>query len=306
MTEKLDLNLFTVFALVYRHQSITLAAEQLEVTQAAVSGAIKRLSLQCGQDIFVRKGRGIVATQYAHQLMQQLAPALDIMAGVLDNMQVFDCKNTKINFTVLALESVTNLIQPHALALQQQGNPLIIFKEEHSSEAPILEALLRQQADLAIDNSTNLHSSLQSEPLFDETIVVICRRDHPRVQASVTREQYLAEQHIRLHLTRANMSAVDYFAMADLSARKVVAEASSLLSLAALVAQSDCLGACARTLAHKYQQAFNLQIIEMPVLVRPIPLSMIWHRRNQDNPAHLWLRQAIKEMVVKALNSSKG
>lgn len=92
MKDKMNLNLFAVFMEVYHHQSITMAAQHLNVTQAAVSGSIKRLSERCGQDLFIRSGRGIVATHYAHQLMKQLSPAMDIMGSVLDNLATFDCK----------------------------------------------------------------------------------------------------------------------------------------------------------------------------------------------------------------------
>ena len=296
MVAKLDLNLFTVFAVVYRHQSITLAAEELQVTQAAVSGSIKRLGQQCGQDIFIRDGRGIIATQYGHQLMRQLTPALDVMAGVLGNMQTFDCKNSQLNFTVLALENITNRIQPQAMELQQQGYPLITFKEEYSTEEPIEEALLRQQADLAIDISGSRHPSLQSAALYKEDAVVICRSAHSRIDGAVSLEQYMNEQHIRLNLTRAKLTAVDNFALTDVSGRKFVSECSSMLSLMALVAQSDCIGTSSRSLAEKYQKAFNLQILDLPFLFKPVQFSLVWHKRNNDNPAHIWLRTTIKSM----------
>ncbi|GIU18160.1 LysR family transcriptional regulator [Shewanella colwelliana] len=296
MTDKLDLNLFSVFMHVYHHQSITLAAEQLNVTQAAVSGSIKRLSERCGQDLFVRHGRGIIATHFAHQLMKQLSPAMDIMDSVIDNLQAFDSKRSKQVFTVLAFESITNQLHPHAMKLQQQGYPLIRFKEDHSTEEHINEALNSQQADLAIDTIENRDSSLICEPLVNEEIVLICRKGHPRISTKITTEQYYDEQHVTLKLTRANLSAVDFYAQESVAQRTVVAECHSLLSLIGLVAQSDCVGACSKSLAMKYQQAFNLQVIKMPLRFKPIQLSLIWHRRQKHNPAHTWLRDTIKSI----------
>lgn len=305
MADKIDLNLFTVFMQVYQHQSITLAAAELNVTQAAVSGSVKRLTQRCGQDLFVRNGRGIVATQCAHQLMQQLTPALDIMDGLIDNMQQFDSKNSQQTFTVLALESITNRLQPQAMQLQLQGYPLIVFKEDHSTEEPINDALRFQQADIAIDTSANRDCSLICEPLFEDRIVLICRQGHPRVNGSITLAQYLNEQHIILKLTRGNVSPVDFYAEQQVSPRKVVAECSSLLSLAALVAEGDCLGACSEELATKYQQAFNLQIITMPIAFKPVQYALIWHRRQQNNAAHRWLRETIKGMFHTDVKGSR-
>ncbi|MEZ9706597.1 LysR family transcriptional regulator, partial [Vibrio breoganii] len=39
----MDLNLLTTFLAVYKHSSITVASEQLDISQPAVSAAIKRL-----------------------------------------------------------------------------------------------------------------------------------------------------------------------------------------------------------------------------------------------------------------------
>ncbi|MCW3172140.1 LysR family transcriptional regulator [Shewanella subflava] len=305
MPNKIDLNLYSVFSQVYHHQSITLAAEQLGVTQAAVSGSIKRLSLICGHDLFIRHGRGIIATLYAHQLMEQLQPSLEVLEGLVEDTKEFDSKRSKRQFTVLAFESITDQLLPHTLHLQTLGNPLITFKDQNTNETQINEALFSQQADLAIDITDSRDNTLIYQPLATDKIVLICRHNHPRINGNVNAEQFFSEQHIKLNLTRANTSIVDFYAENNLSTRKVVAECNSLLSLISLVAQSDCIGACSKSLAHKYQQAFNIQIIDMPVNIKPVQLSLIWHRRQRNNPAHKWLRDTISEIYQNHIGLSQ-
>ncbi|GAM76897.1 transcriptional regulator [Vibrio ishigakensis] len=54
-----DLNLLRVFVAAYRSQSVTKAADELDMTQSAVSNALARLKEGAGQELFSRTGRGI-------------------------------------------------------------------------------------------------------------------------------------------------------------------------------------------------------------------------------------------------------
>lgn len=84
-----DLNLMRVFLTVYRCQSITVAAEVLNLTQPGVSGALKRLQNQLGQKLFVRDGRGIAPTHLAHEMARQIEPALEAIENTLTDAQEF-------------------------------------------------------------------------------------------------------------------------------------------------------------------------------------------------------------------------
>ncbi|MDD1827954.1 LysR family transcriptional regulator, partial [Photobacterium sp. ZSDE20] len=68
----MDLNLLTTFLAVYKHSSITVASEQLDISQPAVSAAIKRLEGVVGKTLFVREGRGIAPTGAAVSLANKI------------------------------------------------------------------------------------------------------------------------------------------------------------------------------------------------------------------------------------------
>ena len=51
-----DLNLLYVFEAMWRDRSVTQAADNLGVTQAAVSSALKRLRLEYGDKLFTQVG----------------------------------------------------------------------------------------------------------------------------------------------------------------------------------------------------------------------------------------------------------
>ena len=74
-----DLNLFRVFDRVMTTEGISSAAERLDMTPAAVSQSIKRLSEIIGEPLFRRKGRGIVPTARALSLHREVREALHIV-----------------------------------------------------------------------------------------------------------------------------------------------------------------------------------------------------------------------------------
>ena len=58
----LDLNLLKVFDAIMAERSLTKAAQQLALTQPAVSNALRRLREALGDELLVRKGRNLEPT----------------------------------------------------------------------------------------------------------------------------------------------------------------------------------------------------------------------------------------------------
>ena len=75
--ESFDLNLLRVFEALYQEGSATRAAVRLNLGQSAVSAALGRLRAMYGDPLFTRTGRGLTATQRAHELSPLVIDALD-------------------------------------------------------------------------------------------------------------------------------------------------------------------------------------------------------------------------------------
>jgi DNA-binding transcriptional LysR family regulator len=73
------------FLAVYRHNSISRAATNLQLTQPAVSRHIKILETRLKTQLFVRLPRGLAPTPAAAELERQAAPHLDALENLLDD-----------------------------------------------------------------------------------------------------------------------------------------------------------------------------------------------------------------------------
>ncbi len=74
--DKIDLNLFVVFEAVYRERSVTRVAQELHLTQPAVSNALGRLRQAFGDQLFVRTPQGMQPTPVADNVIGEVRRAL--------------------------------------------------------------------------------------------------------------------------------------------------------------------------------------------------------------------------------------
>jgi LysR family transcriptional regulator, glycine cleavage system transcriptional activator len=75
MRQRPSLNALRTFEVAGRRQSFSAAAQELNVSQAAVSRQIRKLEQQLGRRLFVRVYRGVVLTVLGHALLRRLTQA---------------------------------------------------------------------------------------------------------------------------------------------------------------------------------------------------------------------------------------
>src|SRR6202012_3722913 len=75
MRQRASLNALRTFEVAGRRLSFTAAAQELNVSQAAVSRQIRKLEQQVGRQLFVRVYRGVVLTALGQALLGRLTQA---------------------------------------------------------------------------------------------------------------------------------------------------------------------------------------------------------------------------------------
>ena len=84
------LNALRTFEAAARYLSFTRAAEELNVTQAAVSHQIKGLEERLGVPLFRRLNRALLLTDEGQALLPAVSDALDLIADAVDRLQVLE------------------------------------------------------------------------------------------------------------------------------------------------------------------------------------------------------------------------
>lgn len=280
----LDLNLIRVFIAVYRHASYTQAAKELNLTQPAVSLAIRRFEEHIGVSLFVKQGRGIAPTSRAVQLADELQNAMQL----IDNSV-----SLQRDVVAYCVEAVLHVIG------DIDG---ITFKLPPEDQEQTLTDLRTNKVELVIDVTITKDSAFIIEELRREEMVVLCRLDHPRLTGNtLTKDQFYNEGHIVLKTRREGRQFLDLFAKEPLELREDKIEVSALSGLAMMVAQTDYIGLATESFASLWADKLGLKILPLPIAASLVPMHMIYHKRYLNDPHHTEIRQAVRLQVERHL-----
>ncbi|CAE6941707.1 Bacterial regulatory helix-turn-helix protein [Vibrio sp. B1FLJ16] len=176
----------------------------------------------------------------------------------------------------------------------------VVFHESPPEKYLLFEQLRQQKVDLVIDTIVTKDAAFVIEDAYSEEAVIICRENHPRIHGSLTKEQYYEESHCLFSGKWENVSGFEQLAKEKIQERKIDLVTSSLAGMALYVADRDCLGLVSQSFAKKWSKTLNLQVLPCPISIHSIPYKFVYHKREMRNPAHLALRQKIKELLIAA------
>lgn len=268
----MDLKLLQVFKAVYELGSYSKAADYMDVTQPAVTGAIKKLDLELGYKCFIREGRGIAPTSEAITLYNKISNHIDSIQSAL-------VEKTELN--IYATENIL-------LALTEIPN--IKLLEAPSSEEQVYSDLRSGKVDIAIDHFSMKESSFHYEHVLSEKLV--CAHSE---YTSVTKEEYFASTHALLGLTRHNQSIIEL--VSDIAPRNVKFVVSSASNLLTVASRSDVYCSTLTSMAPLALQ-LGLNIFELPFPTKPVDFDLIHHKRYINDKLFKAVIKKIKKKLT--------
>lgn len=157
------------FESVARHQSFTRAANELCVTQAAVSHQIKALEEWFGEPLFQRLSRSIKLTDLGMKLTDPLGRAFDLLAEATE--QALQQEKTAV-ITVAAFDSFASAWIIPRLAQFRARFPEfdVRFKAKRQED----DALSTGEADIEVRYGNGNWPNHQVELLLSETVLPVC------------------------------------------------------------------------------------------------------------------------------------
>ncbi len=290
-----DLNLFVVFRAVYRTGSVTLAGEQLHMTQSTVSNALKRLRDSFDDPLFVRTHTGMTPTPLAIQLIEHVEGGLTSFDHAIDQARTFAPAESDRLFRI-AINDVGQLVLiPTLIAEVRQIAPNVRLETVDASSGLAAKQLLLEGAiDLAIGSWVQMGNGFYQQKLFDETYVAVLARGHELKDEELTLAQYLAAEHVAYRPSGASDDALQtkLGEHGVLGQRKVILTVAHSLGLSAIVAASRLLSTVPARLGDAMARSQpDLRIARLPFEVGPFPIRQQWHERFHADKGGRWLRE---------------
>lgn len=180
----------TIFRTVCQTESVTLAAERMNMKQPAVSLAIRELEEFYGVQLFERMNRRIYTTEAGRTLLQYTDT---ILSQYEESRQVLQEAQHTGNCRFGVHVTFGETVLPTILRRLEEQLPQITVRAFVTNTQKNEEMLLRNELDFAVIDNVKGLEALRTIPLGREPMTVVCRPDH-RYGSSVTLEELAKER----------------------------------------------------------------------------------------------------------------
>lgn len=291
-TKRLDLNLLQALDALLAERNVTKAALRLSISQPALSAQLARLREELGDPLLTPVQRGMMPTARALELQKPLRDALDQLQAVMAKAETFNPAKAKLTVSIAASDYIQSALLIPFLVQLRQTAPSIRVALRRLDGNLLEKEMERGEVDLAVMVPDNAPPNLRSRHLFDETMVCVVRKGHPKVGRKLTLELMTSLEHILLSPRGGSFTgSVDDALAAHGEKRKVAISASSFLWLLDMVRNSDMMAIAPASLVKR--QAEGLSVFAPPIAVPGFGISMLWHERTHMHKAHSWVRNQL-------------
>jgi DNA-binding transcriptional LysR family regulator len=303
----LDLNLLRVFDVVMTERSVTRAAERLAMTQPAVSNALRRLREATREDLFIPSQTGVTPTRQAEVLWPTVRAALGGLREAFEP-QTFDPLTDARSFTLTMADATAAVILPGLAVALDTAQARVELRFVPLATRDPRALLERGEADLALGFFPELPAllaaaadgdAMQFERLWGCEYVCVMRRDHPlAARRTLTLDAFCAARHLRVSFAGRSRGFVDEALERLGRRRQVMITVNQFHSAACVVRQSDLLTVMPRSFVPATGFANELTWRALPLELPGIDVSLLWHRRHEQDAGQRWLRGMLRSASV--------
>lgn len=292
-----ELNLLVIFDCVMTEKSITRTASRLSMTQPAVSNAVARMRAAWNDELFIKDGRNIRPTNYAINLWQQIKEPLRDLSHAIDPDD-FNPLTAKRTFRIAVSDIVVDSLWLEMRQFFEQHAPNINLHAVPYRIEQVQQMLDDAEVDLIISSVMPQDSAVRSSHLFETCFVCAMRHDHPLAHKELGIEEFAAAEHLLVSLSGDSFGITDRVLHQHNLTRRIAMTVNNFSSVAPLLIETDLISILPAGAIYKDVESGNLSVSHTPIDIPQSTISMLWHKR-QDNDAGLsWLRHHIEDKFV--------
>lgn len=298
----LDLNLLVIADALYRHKNVSKAAQDLGVTQSAVSHALARLRTHFHDPMFVRTSKGVAPTAFARGIQSDLNEVLQKAELLASRKTEFSVKEAQGRITITTTDYVEAVVMPILLPIMRDEAPgLQISIRPTLGELPKRE-LEEGKSDLAIAGFySNLPEGFYQSKLFTDHFRVAASKENTRFGTRLTTEDYYSASHALITLQGDFRDDLSRKVGNKKQERQIVYGSYSFTGMAWALQSSDILLTAPSLLLERYSDYFPLRIWEGPIDMGKIDIRLVWHDQTHEDPIRKWFRARLQS-VCSTLN----
>lgn len=291
----IDLRLLTIVNELNKTRSVSQAAENLELSQSAVSMSLARLRKHFKDPLFVRTPDGMEPTPQMSELIQLLEKAEGLLETALVHRVAFHPSTSDRSFRLGATDIMRVTMLPALMKrLHATARGVGIELQDISDETPRL--LHAGRLDLAVGYLPSTGSGFCQQTLFNDRFVCAVRANHSRIEHTLTLDQFESEPHVVLTMPGSGIEVVEKALEANRLRRKVRLRLPGCFGISSMITGADCLAIVPEQLGRLIASAGRIKLLPLPFALPPYYVMQHWHERYTNDPASKWLRSVIAEL----------
>jgi DNA-binding transcriptional LysR family regulator len=289
-----DLNLLVSFQVLMEERSVTAAANRMFLSQPAMSRVLDRLRHLFQDPLLLRTGRGYSATRRAMHIYNELEKLLPGIESVIGGDKFDPAKSTD-HFRIAMTDNVALSLLPKVMDR--------VMRLSHSISVEVSawkEDAFQKLTTNAIDLVIWINSApypLKSETIYHDEFVCLVRKSHPVGNHHITVNKYLSMQHVAVSLGGLRQGRLDDALNKLGYNRNARLSVPFFGALASVVERTDLIATIPGRLAKDITRHSKTKIVRFPIRLPKIAYIQVWHPRNDQNVAHQWLREIVRQCV---------
>jgi DNA-binding transcriptional LysR family regulator len=296
----LDLNLLVSLDALLQQRGVTRAAQQLGLSQPALSASLARLRRHFGDDLLARSGNEYRLTPLAAQLKPQVRLALRGVERVFTAQPEFDPAESTREFGLLISDYAVTILGDTLAGLLAERAPAARLRFAANTPDMVDRA---DQTLLAIDGMVMPHGFVVDLPhvdLYRDDWVCIVAADNPEVGAALTVEQlttmpWVASYHGPTSATPASRQ------MRQLGIEpRIQVVTESFLTVPRLVAGTGRISLMQQRLVPTLPPDSGIRALPLPFEVGPLVEALWWLPAFDRDPEHQFFRELVVEAAAHA------
>lgn len=292
----IDLNLLVMFQQLMVERRVSKVADNMGLTQPAVSNALAKMRRIFGDDLFLRTSSGMVPTPFAEQLGEPIGYALGMIRSGLNQRTEFDPASVKRVVSIGMTDIGEIVFLPALIERLGREAPGVTLNTVRNSAVNLRDDMESGKVDLAIGLLPQLKAGFFQRRLFRQRYVCLFKRGHALDRPRVTLAGYKAAEHLVIVSAGTGHGKVDELIHKAGIERVVRLTVPHFVSVGHILQRSALVATVPERLAQTLTEPFGLALRTHPVKLPDASINVFWHAKVHREPFNQWLRREIFQL----------
>lgn len=305
---KVDLNLLVYLDVLLREGSVTRAANQLSITQPAMSNGLKRLRDLFKDPLLVRTSDGMTPTKRALELQPVIRDVLSKLESSIQPETDFNPDTSTRTFRIMTSDYAESTLLLELVGRLAKLAPNITLDLITPSDVTFHD-VEQGKVDMAINRFEELPLSFHQKVIWYDTFSCVLSATHPLVE-KFDLESYLKAQHIWVSKTGFGVGVgidpneVQKLGWVDAELTKIGKQRDIRVftrhyhAALQIAKTQDLIATLPTKAAALFKDDPSVVLKTPPFDIPPIALKMAWSALLHHDAGHIWLRRLISDVAT--------